>query len=45
MDVHVQVAPDLSVRTGHDIATAVEEAVQRAVPEVSDVIVHIEPEE
>jgi cation diffusion facilitator family transporter len=45
MDVHVQVAPDISVRAGHDIATAVEEAVQREVPEVSDVVVHIEPEE
>ena len=45
MDVHVQVAPGITVRAGHDIATAVEEAVQKAVPEVSDVVVHIEPEE
>jgi cation diffusion facilitator family transporter len=45
MDVHVQVAPDITVQAGHDIATAVEEAVQKAVPEVSDVVVHIEPEE
>ncbi|HTW91014.1 MAG TPA: cation diffusion facilitator family transporter [bacterium] len=45
MDVHVHVAPDITVRAGHDIATAVEEAVQRAVPEVSDVVVHVEPEE
>ena len=43
MDVHVQVAPDITVRAGHDIATAVEEAVQKAVPEVSDVVVHVEP--
>jgi len=45
MDVHVQVAPGITVRAGHDIATAVEDAVQKAVPEVSDVVVHIEPEE
>lgn len=45
MDVHVQVAPDMTVRAGHDIATAVEEAVQKAVPEVTDVVVHIEPPE
>jgi len=43
MDVHVQVAPDITVRAGHDIATEVEEAVQRAVPEVTDVVVHVEP--
>jgi cation diffusion facilitator family transporter len=45
MDVHVQVAPDITVQAGHDIATAVEEAVQKAVPEVTDVVVHVEPEE
>lgn len=45
MDVHVQVTPDISVRAGHDIATAVEEAVRHMVPEVTNVVVHIEPEE
>jgi len=45
MDVHVQVAPDLSVRAGHDIATAVEAAVRCTVPEVTNVVVHIEPVE
>ncbi len=45
MDVHVQVTPDISVRAGHDIATAVEEAVRRTVPEVTNVVVHVEPEE
>jgi cation diffusion facilitator family transporter len=45
VDVHVQVAPDITVRAGHDIATAVEEAVQKTVPEVTDVVVHIEPPE
>ena len=43
MDVHVQVAPDITVEAGHDIATRVEAKVCAAFPEVSDVVVHIEP--
>ncbi len=43
MDIHVLVDPELTVRDGHDIATAVEQRVRRADPSVLDVVVHVEP--
>jgi divalent metal cation (Fe/Co/Zn/Cd) transporter len=39
----VLVDPELTVRQGHDVATAVEESVRRVAPDVLDVTVHIEP--
>jgi cation diffusion facilitator family transporter len=43
-DVVIGVSPDAAVGQGHAVADAVEEAVQRALPE-SDVVVHVEPAE
>lgn len=43
VDLHVLVEPDLTVREGHDIATAVKERLLRQRPNVVDVLVHIEP--
>jgi cation diffusion facilitator family transporter len=43
-DVVIGVSPDAGVGQGHAAADAVEEAVQRALPE-SDVVVHVEPAE
>jgi len=43
-DVHVQVAPRLSVSEGHLISVQVEEKIKSFVPEVVDVTVHIDPE-
>ncbi len=43
MDVHVQVDPHLTVRQGHDIATEVRRRVWRADPNVTTVLVHVEP--
>ena len=43
-DVVIGVSPGAAVGQGHAAADAVEEAVQRALPE-SDVVVHVEPEE
>ena len=43
-DVVIGVSPDAAVGQGHAAADAVEEAVQRALPE-SDVVVHVEPVE
>ena len=45
IDVHVQVDPELTVREGHDIASAVQEQVSGADPTVVETIVHIEPSE
>jgi len=44
MDVHIQVDPTLTVRRSHDIATRVEQGIRTSNPDVSSVVVHIEPE-
>lgn len=43
-DVHVQVAPRLSVSEGHMISQAVEDELKRSIDEITDVTVHIDPE-
>lgn len=44
VDIQVRVDGDLSVRTGHEIAHAVKDALLASVPHaISDVTVHIEP--
>ncbi|MCO4771832.1 MAG: cation transporter [Deltaproteobacteria bacterium] len=45
VDLHIQVDPQESVETAHDRSGAVKAAIRRALPEVSDVLVHIEPDE
>lgn len=45
VDLHVKVAPTLSVRAGHDIAGAVKHALLRSPLQITDVLVHIEPAE
>jgi cation diffusion facilitator family transporter len=43
VDLDIEVEPDLTVKVAHEIAHAVERAIVKALPEVYDVIVHIEP--
>jgi len=43
MDIHVQVDPDLTVRQGHDVASAVQERVTDSDCNVIEAVVHIEP--
>ncbi len=43
VDLHVLVKPDLTVQEGHDIAGAVKARMIDQVPDVVDVLVHIEP--
>ena len=43
VDIHVRVDGDLTVRTGHDIAHAVKDALLASALRVTDVAVHIEP--
>jgi cation diffusion facilitator family transporter len=43
VDLDIEVEPDLTVKVAHGIAHAVEHAIVRALPEVYDVIVHVEP--
>jgi len=43
VDLHIIVAPDISVRAGHDISEAVKTALIEKCPGVIDALVHIEP--
>ena len=43
VDMHVEVDPDISVLEGHQVAHEVKDKVQRELPQVRDVMVHIEP--
>jgi cation diffusion facilitator family transporter len=45
VDVHIQVSPFISVSEGHQIAETVLNRLKREVGEVSDVTVHIDPED
>jgi len=43
VDIHVQVDPQMTVVRAHDIAHRVKDQVKSALPQVKDVLVHIEP--
>lgn len=45
VDVHIQVAPTISVSEGHHISETVRERVIDEIDEVADVMVHIDPED
>ena len=45
VDLHVVVGGTLSVRKGHTIAHAVENAVLQGMSQVEEVLVHIEPDD
>lgn len=45
IDVHIQVAPRLSVSDGHHIAEGVEKALSDKFEEINDITVHIDPED
>ncbi|MDB6058019.1 MAG: hypothetical protein JWO95_1863 [Verrucomicrobiales bacterium] len=43
VDMHMEVDPQMTVANAHIIAHQVKDHVRRKVPEVSDVLIHIEP--
>ncbi len=43
VDLHVEVDPGISVAHSHDIATNVRAHIRQIMPEIADVLVHIEP--
>lgn len=43
VDLHVEVDPQISVAASHDIATNVRAHIRSKLPEIADVLVHIEP--
>lgn len=45
VDLHIVVNGQISVREGHRIAHSVEDAILKALPQVAEVLVHVEPEE
>ena len=45
LDLHVQVNADMHVNKAHKISYAIEEALKKGIPEITDVVVHIEPKE
>lgn len=45
VDVHIEVAPTISVSEGHYISETVRNRVIREIEEVADVMVHIDPED
>ena len=42
-DAHIEVASDISVTAGHDIAERVKQRVLQQLPEVAEITVHVEP--
>lgn len=44
IDLHVIVNGDLSVKKGHDIAHDLKNRILEELPEVADILIHIEPE-
>ena len=45
IDLHVQVDSTMHINEAHKICYAIEAALKQKIPEVSDVLVHIEPKE
>ena len=43
VDMHVEVAPEMTVQRAHEIAHLVKDTVRAQIPSVRDVLVHIEP--
>jgi cation diffusion facilitator family transporter len=43
VDMHIEVAPELTVQEGHGIAHRVKDNVREKFPAVRDVLVHVEP--
>jgi cation diffusion facilitator family transporter len=43
VDLHLQVDPELTVKRGHDVASTVKESLLKKHPEISKVLVHVEP--
>jgi cation diffusion facilitator family transporter len=43
ISMDIEVEPDLSVREAHEIAQKVESEIRRSLPNVYDIVVHVEP--
>jgi len=45
VDLHVLVSPDMHVDKAHQISYTIEDAIKKGIPEVTDVVIHIEPKQ
>lgn len=45
VDLHIQINPDMHIDQAHKISYRVEDEIRRAIPQVTDVVVHLEPKE
>ncbi len=45
VDLHLIVDGNISVRAGHDIAHELKRAIRKKMPEVLDVLIHVEPQD
>ncbi|MEP7354285.1 MAG: cation diffusion facilitator family transporter [Acidobacteriota bacterium] len=43
VELHVEVAPEISVAASHEIAGEVRTHIRQVLPEIADVLVHVEP--
>jgi divalent metal cation (Fe/Co/Zn/Cd) transporter len=43
IDLHIEVDGDITVKQGHDIAHALKARLMEELPEVADVLMHVEP--
>lgn len=44
VDLHIAVDSQISVKRGHDIAHAVKDKILKELPEIADVLIHVEPD-
>lgn len=45
VDLHVQVPPNMHINDAHQISYHIEEAIKSAIPGITDVVVHMEPQD
>lgn len=43
IDLHIEVDGEISVRHGHDIAHTLKDKLREEIPEIADVLIHVEP--
>jgi len=44
IDLDIEVSPDMTVREAHEKAEAVSAAVKKSIPDIYDIVIHVEPE-
>ena len=45
IDLHIAVDAQISVKTGHDIAHSVKDEILDKLPQIADVLIHVEPDD